>query len=407
MTRDVLEVAKKHLSARKFRNVILLLESRREIYEKSYEYYILLGTASLYLGDIGSATSYYQKARNISLTGTDLLLGQAAIFLRKGDTPRALHYYTEVLSNAPENPVARRALAFIRRHGDYETICRYVDTGRIEFFYPAIGTSYRVKIMFFILFILALLLIILPFTCKNFTLPKISFQKMRNKTSRFEKIATKNAEARKKADEGRSDAEDNKKAEEKDSTDRKNEFHSDDTEVESYEESSSSNQKEAAKTYERALKFFENYRDNLAQIEVNRLLLSDASSSYKKKARLLASYIEEPNFATVKDAPTLQSITENPALYDGCYVVWGGRVTNVVRSDTSLECDFLVGYEDMKKVDALVKLKFNFAAEIDAERPLKVLSKIVADGKTFTLNGRAIFQSVHGALENEGELKGE
>lgn len=379
----------------------MLLESRREIYEKSYEYYILLGTASLYLGDIGSATSYYQNARNISLTGTDLLLGQAAIFLRKGDTPRALHYYTEVLSNAPENPVARRALAFIRQHGDYETICRYVDTGRIEKFYPAIGTPRRVKILFFFLFVFISISAILPFFFKNFTFPKFSFQKMRN-TSRLEEAAMKNQEN--EAEEKRSAAEEAKETKEKEATDLKREFSADETTEKEF--FLPSNQKEAAKIYGKALKFFEHYRDNLAQIEVNRLLLSNASSSYKKKARLLSSYIEEPSFATLKDAPSLEDVTENPALYDGCYVIWGGRVTNIVCSDASLECDFLIGYEDMKKIDALVKLKFDFAVDIDGERPLRVLSKIVSNGKTFTLSGRSIFQSVHGALEDEVRDKG-
>ena len=61
----------------------------KEIYEDNYEFYLTLGIACLYVGDIGAASSYFQLARRIKLTDTRLLMGQAAIFLRRGDTARA------------------------------------------------------------------------------------------------------------------------------------------------------------------------------------------------------------------------------------------------------------------------------------------------------------------------------
>ena len=141
MARDVLDVAWQEIRRRHFSQAIKLLEGRAEIYEDNAEYYIMLGTACLYVGDIGSASACYQRARGIKLKDTNLLLGQAAIFLKRGNTERALHYYLEILENEPGNQTAKAAMEFIRVQGDYETICRWVDTGKIQQFYPPIGTN--------------------------------------------------------------------------------------------------------------------------------------------------------------------------------------------------------------------------------------------------------------------------
>ena len=106
MARDVLDEAKILLGRRQFSKAIKLLEGRAEIYSQDFEYNLLFAIACLYLGDTGTASVFFQKARNIRLTDTRLLLGQAALFLRRGDTDRALYYYLEILDNDPQNKIA-------------------------------------------------------------------------------------------------------------------------------------------------------------------------------------------------------------------------------------------------------------------------------------------------------------
>ena len=122
MVQDVLTIAWKFMRRRKFATAIKLLEAREETYEGNFEYYILLGISCLYVGDIGSAVTYFQRARQIKLNDTRLLLGQAAIFLRRGDTDRALRYYMEIKDIDPGNKTAANAIEFIRTRGDYDTI---------------------------------------------------------------------------------------------------------------------------------------------------------------------------------------------------------------------------------------------------------------------------------------------
>ena len=141
MAKDALSLAWQDMKRRHFATAIKRLEAKADIYEDNFEYYLTLGIACLYVGDIGASSSYFQRARKIRLTETRLLLGQAAIFLRRGDTARALQYYLEIKENDPLNKTAEEAMEFIRVHGNYDTICRWVDTGKIEQFYPPLGRN--------------------------------------------------------------------------------------------------------------------------------------------------------------------------------------------------------------------------------------------------------------------------
>jgi hypothetical protein len=55
-------------------------------------------------------------------------------------------------------------------------------------------------------------------------------------------------------------------------------------------------EKDALSTFESAKKLFNAYRDEAALVEVNRLLLSNASRQVKTKAEALARYAREPSF---------------------------------------------------------------------------------------------------------------
>ena len=105
MARDVLTDARRFMRMRRFKQALILLQNRSAYYEENFEYFLLLATVYLYLGDTGNASVYFQKARNIHLTDTNLLLGQAALFLRRGDTARAIQYYIDILDFNIRDPL--------------------------------------------------------------------------------------------------------------------------------------------------------------------------------------------------------------------------------------------------------------------------------------------------------------
>ena len=362
MAKDALSLAWLDMRRRRFATAIKRLEAKKEIYEDNFEYYLTIAIACLYVGDIGAASSYFQLARRIKLTDTRLLLGQAAIFLRRGDTARALQYYLEIQENDPLNKTAEAAMEFIRVHGNYDTICRWVDTGRIEQFYPPLGSNPdKVAISFVVgaAFVLGMIFAFIFFPKgQQFTGPRADLTKLEL------------------------------------SLDEKSDAKEKDLSTQSYAFVLSN--KEINKRYNDALQYFQNHRDNAAQIEVNTILNSDASVAVKKKARLLMGYFEIPDFDSITDVPSLSDVASNPAIYLDCWVNWGGKISNAVTyEDGSYSCDLLVGDEALSRYEGTVRVRFDSAPVVDVSRAVKILGKIVLQDGSVSLAGRAVYQSVH------------
>lgn len=367
MARDVLTVAWSYMQRRKFASAIKLLEGRSEIYEENFEYNLLLGIACLYVGDIGSASAYFQKARRIKITETRLLLGQAAIFLRRGDTDRALQYYMDVKENDPANKTANDAIEFIRTHGDYDTICRYVDTGRIEQFYPQLGPNPQ-KIARFVIPCVAFLLgvgVVLCFVAREKRNPAIG-QRMDLRELSLSDDEKKNPQ-------------------EKDLSSQAYRYILTDREI---------NQ-----TYSDVMDYFQSHRDNKAQVEINRILNSNASVSIKSKVHTVMDYLETPTFDTLTDNPAFSAVEADPYLYMDCYVIWGGRITNAqVYGDNSYFCQLLVGYETGEQIIGIVNVRFAAQPNIQPDQPVKILAQIGTEDKKVVLKGIAVYQSVNDGL---------
>ena len=366
MAQDVLTIAWKFMRRRQFATAIKLLESRQETYEGNFEFYIALGIACLYVGDIGSSVSYFQQARQIKLTDTRLLLGQAAIFLRRGDTDRALQYYLEIKDNDPSNKVATNAMEFIRTRGDYDTICRWVDTGRIEQFYPPLGVNPQLVAAIVIpcvCFVLGFTLVFSLFPRKN------SYKGVRQDLTELSLSS-----------------EEKSNAQEKDLSGQTYGFILSD--------------KQINKSYLDAIEYFQSHRDNAAQIEINRILNSNASLSIKKKAGMLMDYLEEPTFDTLTDNPSYKAVEAEPSLYLDTWVSWGGKISNaVVYEDGSYSCQLLVGYETGEVVEGIVTVRFASEPNITPDQPVKILGKISTQDDRIYLQGRAIYQSIKGGLK--------
>lgn len=358
MAQDSLSLAKKLMKRRKFSKAVLLLESHEQNYENNFDFYLKLGISYLYLGDYGSASSNFQKARRIKMSDISLLLGQAVLYLRRGDTERAIQYYMEILEYDPQNKVALDAMEFIRKDGDYSTICSWVDSGKIEKFFPPVGIApYK---------ILKIAVPVIAACLGGFFAFSLSFQEHpvsygRADLSYLELTAI----------------------DKKDIIDKNSSS--------SYKVVLSSLQIE--KAFDKIFTYYNDGRDNACQVEINRILNSNASFAVKQKAQTVMDYLEIPDFTTLKDVPTFSQINENPFLYLDCWVNWKGRISNAVQNENSFECDFLVGYEDLKKVDGVVPLKFAETPEILIEQPLEVLAKVSDDSGKIYLEGRAVHQN--------------
>ena len=358
MHSDVLKKARYLLAFRRFSEVISLLEPRITEYRESFRFYYLLGTACLYVGDIGGAELYYKKARDLKMTDPELINAQAVLFLRRGEIQRAVEYYLETQDYEPANLTAKRALDFIKKNSGTERLTDYIHSTKIKRFYPPLGAhpvfiggSVFAALCAVLFFIAALY--IKPFQAEvpraDLSAFTLSTEEKQNSlvqdtaSSVFRLVLTK---------------------------------------------------KELEKAYEDAQTYFQKYRDNAAQVEINRILNSNASVSVRQKARLLMDYLSEPGFDTVSDTYSYTQVSAQSWLYMDCWVVWTGRVTNIEQNETEYRCDLLVGYDTMERMEGIVPLVLAPPVHIDTALPVKVLARVQSENGRLILRGKSVYQPI-------------
>lgn len=365
MKKSALETAKALIRRRAFSRAMNVLEGASDTYRDNFSYYLTAGIACLYMDLFGDANRYFNQARKIRMTDTDLLLGQAVLYLRRGDTERALHYYLDIIGNEPGNKTAKNAMDFIRDHGDYETICEWVSSGKIRRFYPPIGINpYTVvRIVFSLAAGIVIGLCVVRAVVPRRFVPSGSRYDLSQFALSYDDL---------------------KNLREKDGMGHDYRYVLTDAEVQ--------------KAHEDALRYILDYRDNAALVEINRILNSNASANLRRVANDLLSYLTEPTFDTLTDSFSYRQVASDPMLYVGCWVAWDGSVSNAFLDGTSYRCDLLVGYkpgEGAYDVEGKVPVVFPAAPEpeIDSSRSVRMLAKVGVDnGGQISLLGRSVYQ---------------
>lgn len=351
--------AKKLLAARRFDELIRMLEPEVVRYHDSFTYYHLLALACLYSGDYGGAHTYYRRAREIKIRSTDVLLGMAVLFLRRGDTNRAIEAWLEVLANDPHNKLAKRALNTVRGIIEKDRLEAWLESGKSNSLFPPLPS--RKPILPLLItgisgaLLLALVILALPAVerTRESSYRAGYVQSALDENDRA--LMTDNSGSFKRILSGR--------------------------EVDQY--------------FELARKHFRTYNDERARVALNRILQSNASDSVKAKANSLLEYLTVPGFDNLEERIPFDEVHQDPALYLGCHVIWKGMAANVSGTEASTSFDLLVGYDNKSTLRGIVPVYIPFASAIETDRPLEILGRIVLspDSGQLALEGLAIYQS--------------
>jgi hypothetical protein len=357
--------------SRKYEAAIRTLEPEVNRYHGSFYYYYLLGSSCLRAGDFGGALTYFRLAHETKRRDPLAILGLAALFLRRGETERAVDYYLDVLELDEKNRIARRAMKVIRRQAGTDTFLNWIEAGKLPALYPPIpfpGFSAR-EILGVIAVLFAICIITFGFLVRFKFIPNPFYPRGPRQgvaaltLSREDRMAPLQTGG-------------------------------------SYRYILTRVQ--ALDIYERALSQFTAYHDEAARVNLNRILESNAAEGLKNRARIIISYMEVPGFDTFKrgDNSAYDDVAKDPLLYNGVHVIWRGMATNVDTADTGTTFDFLVGYDTRKVLEGIVPVVFSQAIPLNPERPLEVLGRIIPAGPEgpIQLEGIAIHQS--GRLDN-------
>ncbi|MDR0495696.1 MAG: tetratricopeptide repeat protein [Treponema sp.] len=350
----------------KYETAIRALEPEINRYHGSFYYYYLLGSSCLRTGDFGGALTYYKLAHETKSRDPLAILGLAALFLRRGETQRAVDYYLDVLETNPENRIAGRAMKIIRKQAGTDTFSAWLEAGKLSALYPPIPfPGFSAKEILGAFGVL-LAVCVITFGClvrfKVFSNPfyprgaregAASFSLSRE--DRMAPVQTGGS------------------------------YRYVLTRV------------QALDAYEKAITLFTAYRDEAARVSLNRILESNASEGLKNRARIIISYMEVPGFDSFKrgDNAAYNDVAKDPALYAGVHVIWRGMATNAVTSDQGTAFDFLVGYDTRKTLEGIVPVVFYQAIPLNPDRPLELLGRVMpaSNEGSIRLEGVAIHQS--------------
>ena len=338
---------------KQFQNLIKELEPYVMEYRQSADFFYMLGVSNLYLGILGAAEDYLTTASRIDSDSPKSLIALGALFLRKGSTTEAISCYLEAQEIDPQNALVKKSLNFIRK-SDMATISQAVDNGKITEFYPSTGVYIPVQQIVAV----AAAVVVITVT----TVVAINIHKKAPKRADLSNYTL--------------------------TVNEKNNPVESDGGTYRYIMTTS----EINDSYNKALKYFQDFKDNQAQVEINRILNSNASLSIKQKARDIMNYITEPGFENIKDVYSYKKVEQDPYLYMDCWVVWSGRVSNVEITETTYNCEFLVGYDDMKNVDGIVPCSIPLPISIDVENPVQILGKLTVKNNKLFLLGKSVYQ---------------
>ncbi len=364
MALSVIEQGKKLFNRGKYTEVISSLEPHVLDYRDSFTLHFYLGLSFLYIGEIPSAMDYLARARQLKPTDPDMLSCYAILCLRRSDTTNAVEYYLQALEINPNYKLAKKGLNVIRKNNSPEKIGNLIQSGAIKKLYPRPGRQERnakfLAVGLTAMIVLVSALTIVPYIHKTRALPT------------------------------RADLSDLELSR----NDRKYAVDMEGTYLYVM------TQQQILDAYANAQRYFNDRRDNAVQVEINRIVASNASEPIKQKARLLMDYLEEPTFDNITDIYSFPEVKAEPLLYLDCWVVWKGMPTDIVTGEYSTSFNLLVGYDTKQTLQGIVTVSCKFVSKIDTDRPVSVLGKISMRDNNICLEAKGIYQSQKPA-ENE------
>ncbi len=337
-----LKYASKLFYNKKYSQVIKYLESKIYQYRNSFEFYFLLAYSCLFKKDYGGAYSYFKRAEQLNDENIDCLLGLAVINLRKKNIDETLELWLKIINIKPGNNQAKFGLDLIKKGKNPEEILD--DEKLLKRLLP----DYN-KVNFTLI---AILFFILVITITSFSIISNLPDKIERKE--IEDIIFPSSITYQ--------------------MDKNNNLYT-------------FNMDEVYEIFDKIRNYFNEYKENLAVVEINRILLSNAPLEIKDKVNMIKSYIKEPDFTNIRDIFSYNEVYEQPYLFNGCYILWQGKVDNLIITEEYIYFNFLIGYHDDKELLGTIPVYFDFEINIKNLDNIELLAKITFENNSLLLDG--------------------
>ncbi|OQY33674.1 MAG: hypothetical protein B6241_07145 [Spirochaetaceae bacterium 4572_59] len=351
-----LKKAYKYLKSGHYGKVISHLEPKVPLFIENYHFYYFLGTSCYYSGDMGGAETYLKRAIQVNRKSEDPRLFLAAVYLKKKDTTEAVRIWLGLLDLNSSQKKAKKGLNKIRKISDQDVLNSFLDAGH---FAPLLPRTKSLIPFWFLPLFLAFIIMAGLYLSSSFWLPQmIRFQKPQRENLIFLYKDIPSEELQNES-----------------STDAKYLL----------------TEKEIKNSLKDSQNYFNDFHDNEARREINRINYSNAGEQVKLKANLLEGYLKDPDMISLKSAFTYKDVTTSPYLYENCFVLWKGRFTNLTYVNDQIEFDFLVGYEKSQILEGILPVIVQFPVNLDPIYPLELLAKVeIINDSTIRLQAVAV-----------------
>ena len=344
--------AEKYFKQGKYSEVIGLLQPEIYKYREDEKFYYYLGMSCLFLSDFNGANSYLRRALQIK-PDSNQQLGLAVLHLKHGNPSEAIRIWLDILEKEPENKYAKKSLEVIRKSNALEKVPEDFLAKNLNKFLPHPG-----KLKFYNFFRYAsIILITFIILTSLYYASGYLINHIKNSRNLYPELAI--------------------------SRNLNDIIATGDFKFEL-------KPREIVSIFESAKKDFIYNKDNEARIGINKLLNSNAADSVKEKARLLDTYLKEPDFRYFKNTITYKMVAENPYLYNNCFIKWSGKIANIKIFDKSVSCDFLVGYDSGKIVEGIANVTIDFPIVLDEEFTYDIIAQLKPDESYLTLKAISI-----------------
>lgn len=312
----------KYYRKKQYIKAISYLESALREDKTDPQIYLYLGYSSIKTDDIDGARRYFKGGLFHSEGNIELLKGLSYIYLKDERVEDAISLWGEILNKHPMDRKIKKALQKLRMA---ENIEEFIESSKAEDFFsmkPPFYTRIKpyitgISILAFVI-VVGLIFYITPL-----------YQKVLNKV--FPEAAKlKQIEL----------PLDQKLSEE--SAEKVLYYFTD---------------KELKNSFIKIKRLIYRNKMNEAIILLNKIMNSNALPLTKEKFEILYKYIEPLDPLSIDYNPEYYEITKDPVAFKGVYVLWNGRIANLVKVKNGIEFDLLVNYINEDTISGIAHVK--------------------------------------------------
>jgi tetratricopeptide (TPR) repeat protein len=343
-----LKRARRWLASGRNSKVIRFLEPKVPLFLEDPQYYSILGRACLESGLLKDADTYLNRGLQADPDHLEVRLVLAVNHLKRKDPASAVRTWLEILEDDPANLHAKRGLKALKKISDQAEQDKFLDRFDPRRFLPNLSSPWPARIL---VILTTVLLVLMALYFSDPIMTKLTTGSGRTMRPGAEHLLADGVGLM--AENGGNVL-----------------YPMDESEV--------------TRTLRRALKHFQNYEDNRARHELNKIKYSNASDEIRQQVLGLLESLGPSTIENIETDYAYQDVISAPWLYEDCFVLWRGRTANVTYEEDSIRFDFLVGFEKGEILEGRVPVVVPFEAVMEP-LPLELLARVKTNSGEMTL----------------------